>query len=63
LLGRVNSNAIFKRIDQFMKVNGIEWGKKCVGVYSDGAHSMTRSHSAVVAPDAKLFTAAFIERL
>jgi hypothetical protein len=58
LLGRTTSNYIFKKIDQFMKIHGIEW-KKCVGVCSDGACAMTGKHSGVVAqikdvaPDAK----------
>jgi hypothetical protein len=58
LLGRTTSNDIFKKLDQFMKVHGIEW-KKCVGVCSDGARAMTGRHTGVVAqikevaPDAK----------
>jgi hypothetical protein len=40
LLGRTTSDGIFKKLDQFMKVHGIEW-KKCVGVCSDGARAMT----------------------
>jgi hypothetical protein len=58
LLGRTTSNDIFKQLDQFMKVHGIEW-KKYVGVCSDGARGMTGKYSGVVAqikevvPDAK----------
>jgi hypothetical protein len=39
-LGRTTLNDIFKKLDQFMKVHGIEW-KKCLGVWSDGAREMT----------------------
>jgi hypothetical protein len=58
LLGRTTSNDIFKKLDRFTKVHGIEW-KKCVRVCSDGARAMTGKHSGVVAqikelaPDAK----------
>jgi hypothetical protein len=47
-LARTTSNDIFKKLDQFMKVHGIEW-KKCVWVCSDWARSMTGKHSWVVA--------------
>ena len=48
LPARTTSNEIFSKLDQFMKTNNIEW-KKCVGVCSDGARSMTGKHSGVVA--------------
>jgi hypothetical protein len=40
----------FKKLDQFMKIHGIEWKKKiCVGVCTDVARAMTGKHSGVVA--------------
>jgi hypothetical protein len=58
-LGCTTSNDIFKKLNQFMKVHGIEWKKKCVRVCSNGALAMMGKRSGVVAqikevaPDAK----------
>jgi hypothetical protein len=48
MLGRTTSNYIFKKLDQFMKVHGIEW-KKYVRVCFDGARAMMEKNSGVVA--------------
>jgi hypothetical protein len=48
LLGHTTSNNIFKKLDQFTKVHGIE-RVKCVRVYSNGACAMKEKHRGVVA--------------
>jgi hypothetical protein len=47
LLGCTTSNDIFKKLDRFMEVHGIEW-KKCVRLCSNGARTMTGKQSGVV---------------
>ena len=63
---RTTGTEIFKKVDDFMTSNEINW-KNCVGVCSDGAAAMTGKHSGVVtqiqqvAPEAK-FTHCSIHR-
>jgi hypothetical protein len=69
LLGSTTSNDILKKSDQFMKVHGIEWKKKCVRVCSDGARAKTGNTVALLPKLKKLFlmvnllTVAFIDKL
>ncbi|KAG2466396.1 SCND3 protein, partial [Polypterus senegalus] len=48
LPGRTTGSAIFNALDEYFQVQGLDWSK-CVGVCTDGAVSMTRRRSGVVA--------------
>lgn len=66
LSGRTTAAEIFKKVDDFITSNEINW-QNCVGVCSDGAAAMTGKHGGVVtkikqvAPEAK-FTHCSIHR-
>ena len=66
LSGRTTATEIFKKVDDFIISNEINW-QNCVGVCSDGAAAMTGKHGGVVtqikqvAPQAK-FTHCSIHR-
>ena len=47
LSGRTTATEIFKKVDDFMTSNEINW-QNCVGVCSDGAAAMTGKHGGVV---------------
>jgi len=66
LSSHTTANEIFKKIDEFVTINKINW-QNCVGICSDGARAMTGKHGGVVtkirevAPHAK-FTHCSIHR-
>ena len=66
LSGRTTADEIFKKVNDFVVSNGLNW-ENCVGICSDGAAAMTGKHGGVVtrikqvAPGAK-FTHCSIHR-
>lgn len=47
LSGRTTATEIFKKVNDFVVANGLNW-ENCIGICSDGAAAMTGKHGGVV---------------